>query len=379
MNRGLLLLQRVLAFREAGLVAVIVVLALVISLLGGTNSARVRAGIDATGQPVFVDRTQNKFLNADTLLTLMKESSFIAIMAIGATMAIILAGIDLSVGSTYALSAVAGALVFHHLGTYEVFSGTAHAGLPFWQVATLGVGACLGTGFLCGFLNGGMVTLLRMHPFIITLGTMAIFRGIAFVVTKGQAVTPYPPELQGIVRWDIGPPLNMGTGLFPVPLGILAVVAIAAEIFLRKTVAGRHIYATGGSAEAARCSGIRTGRVTVAVFTVAGGLAGLSALILLGYYGSASSDTGMGYELDVIAAAVVGGASLSGGRGSALGAVLGAVLIKMIDMGIVILGIDQNYSRIIIGAVIILAVGLDQVNQWLMKSRAIPAVQQGGA
>jgi len=214
-----------------------------------------------------------------------------------------------------------------------------------------------------------MITLLRIHPFVITLGTMAIYRGVAFVITKGQAVTPFPPELQGIIRWDIGPALRLGHGLFPVPLLIMAATAVVATVWLHHTVLGREVYATGDNPVAARWTGIRVNRITIIVFTLAGGLAGLAAMILLGYYGAASSDTGAGYELDVIAAAVVGGASLSGGRGTALGTVLGAILIKMIDQGIVILRIDQNYSRIIIGVVIISAVALDQLNQWYARKR----------
>jgi ribose transport system permease protein len=241
--------------------------------------------------------------------------------------------------------------------------------MPFWEVALAGGAACLGTGLLCGFLNGAMVTALRIHPFIITLGTMAIYRGVAFVITHGQAITPFPPQLQGIVRWDIGPALHLGSGLFPIPLGIMVLVAVAGTILLNHTVMGREIYAVGDNRVAAICTGLRVSRITIVVFTLAGGLAALSSLIFLGYYGSASSDAGLGYELDVIAAAVVGGASLTGGRGTALGTVFGAILIKMIDQGIVILKIDQNYSRIIIGAVIILAVALDQLNQWYSQKR----------
>jgi len=360
------LFQQTLAIREFGLAAVLVVLGLAIAWFGGDVTVK-RPAINDAGERIFVEHEQNAFLNADTLLTLMKEASFIAIMAIGATMVIVMAGIDLSVGAVYALSAVAGALVVNRLGIYEVVGGRMHEGWPFWAVGPLAVAACIGTGMICGFLNGSMVTLLGIHPFIITLGTMAVFRGVAFVITGGQAVTPYPPEMQAIVRWDIG------GGLFPVPLGLLIVVTAAAAVFLGRSVTGRRIYAAGGNYEAARLSGLPVRKLTILVFTLAGALAGLAALLLLGYYGSASSDTGMGYELDVIAAAVVGGASLQGGRGTALGTALGAILIKMIDQGIVILQIDQNYSRIIIGAVIIAAVALDQLNQWYTRRRAARA------
>src|SRR6202040_1833960 len=133
----------------------------------------------------------------------------------------------------------------------------------------------------------------------------------------------------------------------------------------------RKIYAIGGNETASRYSGIRVGAVKILVYTISGLAAGIAAVLSLGYYGSASSGDGQGYELNVIAAAVVGGASLSGGKGSALGALLGALIIQMISSGIVILGIDQNYSQIIIGSVVILAVVLDQFNNWLARRRLV--------
>src|SRR4029434_7011940 len=133
--------------------------------------------------------------------------------------------------------------------------------------------------------------------------------------------------------------------------------------------AGRRVYAVGGNELASRFSGIGVRRGQLSVFVFSGLTAGIAALLALGYYGSASSGDGSGYELDLVAAAVVGGASLSGGKGTALGALLGALIIKMIDNGIVILGIDQNYTRIIIGAAVIIAVLLDQFNHWLSKRR----------
>jgi ribose transport system permease protein len=149
----------------------------------------------------------------------------------------------------------------------------------------------------------------------------------------------------------------------------MVLVAVIGGIYLSRLAAGRRIYAVGGNELASRFSGIRVDRVKLSVFVIAGLTAGIAALLALGYYGSASSGDGQGYELNVIAAAVVGGASLSGGKGSAFGALLGALIIQMISTGIVILNIDQNYSQIIIGAVVILAVLFDQLNNWLAKRR----------
>jgi ribose/xylose/arabinose/galactoside ABC-type transport system permease subunit len=149
----------------------------------------------------------------------------------------------------------------------------------------------------------------------------------------------------------------------------MILIAILGGIFLRRLAAGRRVYAVGGNELASRYSGIRVERVKFGVFLIAGLCAGISALLAIGYYGAATSGDGRGYELNVIAAAVVGGASLSGGKGSALGALLGALIIQMITTGIIILGIDQNYSDIIIGSVVIVAVVLDQLNNWIAKRR----------
>ena len=194
---------------------------------------------------------------------------------------------------------------------------------------------------------------------------MTIFRGIAFVITNGQSVGGFPQAFRNLVRWEVG------DGLSLVPLVVMVLVAVAGGIYLKRLAAGRRIYAIGGNELASIYSGINVQRVKLSVFVFSGLTAGVAALLSLGYYGGASSGDGMGYELNVIAAAVVGGASLSGGKGSALGALLGALVIQLISTGIVILGINQNYSQIIIGAVVIVAVLLDQINNWLAKRRLL--------
>jgi ribose transport system permease protein len=354
--------------QEGGLLVVIFLLGLLLTFFGGSverptfqiDSAgqRERAfakGPDGELQPVL--ERKNKFLNAENLTQLAKDTSFIAIMAVGATFVIIAGQIDLSVGAIYALASVLGALVFHAFGPNGALAGSPALG------AVLGMLTCVGAATLCGLLNGSMVVALRVHPFIITLGTMAILRGVAFVITKGQSKGDFPAAFRKLVQWETS------GGLSLVPLGVMLLVAVGGGIYLSRLAAGRHIYAVGGNELASRYSGIRVERVKMSVFLYSGLTAGIAALLAIGYYGSASSGDGAGYELDVIAAAVVGGASLTGGKGTALGALLGALVIKMIDNGIVILGIDQNYSRIIIGVAVILAVVLDQFNAWLAKRR----------
>jgi ribose/xylose/arabinose/galactoside ABC-type transport system permease subunit len=314
--------------------------------------------VNAAGEREAVIVEKNKFFNAQNLAQLAKDTSFIAIMAVGATFVIISGGIDLSVGAIYALASVLAAMVFHQYGPSGPHSATSS-----WMSVPLGILTCLGVASVCGLLNGSMIVSLKVHPFIITLGTMAIFRGIAFVITKGQSIGEFPEAFRTLVRWEVG------EGLSLVPLGIMVLVALIGGIYLSRQSAGRRVYAIGGNELASRFSGIRIERVKLSVYFFAGLTAGIAAVLSLGYYGGATSGDGQGYELNVIAASVVGGASLSGGKGSALGALLGALIIQMISSGIVILGIDQNYSQIIIGSVVIIAVLLDQFNNWLARRR----------
>jgi ribose/xylose/arabinose/galactoside ABC-type transport system permease subunit len=362
--------------QEGGLLLIVFLLGMFLTFFGGAvKLPKFETGVQGQRQRVFTTTAdgervpafeeKNKFLNAQNLIQLAKDTSFVAIMAVGATFVIISGGIDLSVGSIYAFASVLGALVFHACGPVG-----SHANVSPGLSVPLGILTCVGAATLCGLLNGGMIVALRVHPFIITLGTMAIFRGIAFVITKGQSVGDFPPEFRSLVRWETT------NGLSLVPLGVMLLVTLVGGVYLSRLAAGRRIYAVGGNELASRFSGIRVQRVRLSVFVFSGLTAGIAALLAIGYYGSASSGDGSGYELDVIAAAVVGGASLSGGKGTALGALLGALIIKMIDNGIVILGIDQNYSKIIIGSAVILAVLLDQLNNWLAKRRL--AARVGG-
>ncbi len=352
-------------FPEGGLILVILVLGLLLTIFGG-EVERPKIVTGADGQPTRVMQTDangqevpvlvklNKFFNAETLTQIAKDTSFFAIMAVGMTVVIITAGIDLSVGSVYALAAVAGAIYMNQFGS---------DGSP-WA-AWVGVLVTIGVGVLCGFLNGMMTVGFNVHPFIITLGTMAIYRGIAFVSTNGQSIGDFPQSFRDFVRQGVIGDLSL------VPLIVMILVCVVGGIFLARMTIGRRIYAIGGNETASRYSGIRVGRVKLLAYTLSGLTAGIGAVLALGYYGAGSSGDGQGYELTVIAAAVVGGASLVGGKGSALGAVLGAVILQMISTGMIILGIPQNYSQIVTGAVVITAVLLDQLNRWISDRRLL--------
>jgi ribose transport system permease protein len=328
------MIRRILASQQAGLVLVIVLLGIVLSTFAGTHLDR------TTGQPV------NDFLNSYTLIQTATDASFFAVMAVGATMVIISGGIDLSVGSIYALSGVAMALVLRGAATQ---SGAA--------TVLLGLAVSLGVGLACGAINGLMVVGLRVHPFIITLGTMWVLRGVAFVVSGAESIL-LPPALTRVAKASLG----LAQSLYPVPMLVMVAVTVCGAIYLTQTVMGRHIFAFGGNPEASRFSGLRLPRIQASVFVISGLTAGIAAFMGASFYGSASCVDATGYELYVIASAVVGGASLSGGKGSAVSAMLGALLIVLIRQSIRTLHFDQNYEWIIIGCAIIVAVVLDQAS-----------------
>jgi len=359
-------MRRLLQFQEIGLLLVILLLGAGLTAFGGKTTVRA-----PDGQRLEV----NKFLRADNLVQLAKNTSFFAIMAVGAALVILSGGIDLSVGSIYALSAVAGAMVLHRYGEMGPQSNAPPA-----VAITAGIATCILVGAVCGLINGSLIVLLKVHPFIITLGTMAAFRGIAFVfpswfaeegdVSIGQSIGDFPAAFTDkFIRMDLNQLIDRPgeSGLFPVPMLIMLAVAILGAFILRDTVFGRRLFAIGSNEQAARYCGVRVAPVKILVYTLSGATCGIAATIMLGYYGAASSDAGTGYELGVIAAAVVGGASLSGGRGSAFGALLGALILQMIYNAIIILKVDQNYSQIIIGIVIVIAVVLDRVNTVLLQ------------
>lgn len=381
--------KRLVSAQESGLVLVIALLMASLTLFGGTKQAPVAISIPAGAQVEELDdgvlvvrengrehrhvsesgwrireaedgsrtafgrRTTSKFFDKENLLVQTTTASFIAVIAVGMTAIIVLAGIDISVGSIYALAAMVAAMAVAKLGA----DASAWAAVPVVVVVACAVGGA------CGMANGALSVGLRVHPFVITLGTMAIFRGIVFVAGQGQTVSGVPESIQkGFFKLE-------SAGVYPVPTLIMLLVAIAGAFILSRTVFGRQVYAIGGNETAARYAGVPVGRVKILVYTLAGALAGLSAAMYVGYFGAAASDAGKGYELKVIAAAVIGGASLSGGRGSALGAVLGAILVQLIDNGMIILGIDQAYNEIVMGSAIIIAVVVDQAKARLSARR----------
>jgi ribose transport system permease protein len=326
---------------QLGLLGVLVLLGLVLTL---TSSSHV--------DPLS-GKTINNFFNQYTFLQMATDASGFAIMGVGATIVIIAGGIDLSVGAVYALSGVTMAMVLRAAGPMGPASTVA-----------LGLATCMAVSLICGLANGIMVIGLGVHSFIITLGTMWILRGLAFVASQAESIL-VPSALTHVAKAQLG----MGEGLYPVPMLAMFVVTAIGAVYLSRTVMGRHVFAVGGNPEAARYAGLNVKRVTLGVFVLSGLTAGIAAFLSAGFYGSATSSDGTGYELYVIASAVVGGASLIGGKGSAVSAMLGAMLIVLIRQAIRTLHLDQNYEWIIIGTAMILAVVVDQSGSRLLARR----------
>ncbi len=329
--------------QELGLVLVILVMGITLTIFGHLRAP--------AGQ-------RNTFLNTDNLVdNVATPMSYFAVMAVGATFVIISGGIDISVGSTMAMSALGTAWVLQYIK--EDASGL-------W-VIPLGIAVALAVGLLCGLLNGILVVALRMHPFIVTLGTMSIFRGIA-IVSPSESTLPTSDRYLPTSFSDHFIRLTIW-GQRPMSLVIMLIVVGAGWFYLSQTVGGREIYAVGGNEEAARFSGLRVGRIKLRVYLISGLTAGIGGLLLLGQVGVASTNLGSGYELTVIAAAVVGGASLLGGRGTALGALLGTLIIAMIQDGIDTLNLRSEYQLIIVGSAIIVAVAIDNLSQSFRQRR----------
>lgn len=327
------LVSRLGGFQESGLLGVVLLLGLLLSLYGYYDAL--------PGRP-------NTFLNRDNLIDgIATPMSYYAIMAIGLTIVIVSGGIDISVGSAMALSGMVSAWVLQRW----LPDGGGAAVLPVAIVLSLGV------GLLCGLVNGLLVAGLRMHPFIVTLGTLSIYRCLATAPFSIKTLKA-PVSLQEWFQFEL-------MGMRVVPLVVMLIVVAVGWVYLRLMVWGRETYAVGGNEEAARFSGINVGATKLRVYAIAGTLAGLAGLVSLGRFGTMSASSGTGYELTVVAAAVVGGASLSGGRGSAIGALLGTLILAMIENGISIVHLDQEWRLGIVGLSIIVAVALDRIGgQW---------------
>ena len=278
------------------------------------------------------------FFTVGNLSNLLKQVAIIAILAGGQTVVILSGGIDLSIGSILALSAVVVGFLIEH-GYSPV-------------VATL---AGVATGTLCGYINGLVITKGRIAPFIATLGMMGVARGLSLVITKGVSYMVLVPFFDFI---------GNGTVLgLPVPIVIVLVVFAALYVLLRRTVFGRHVYAIGGYEQVSRLEGIRVDRQKVLIYTLSGFLAAIAALIMIGRLASTPPHVAKGAELEAIAAVIIGGTSFTGGVGGVELTLVGALIMAMITNALNILGISSFWQQVFIGVVIIAAVWLDNLKR----------------
>lgn len=296
--------------REAGTVAVFLVLCAVLSVL------------------------TPHFLTASNLLNVAQQTVINAVIAVGLTYVILSAGIDLSVGSVLALAGV-------------VLGLALAAGWPL----PLAIGACLLAGAACGTVNGLLVAFGRLPPFIATLGMMSVARGAALLATDGRPVSGFDASFRWLATGEV-----LGV---PVPVWIMLGVYAAAHFVLQRTRFGRYVYAIGGNEEAALLSGVPVARCKVGIYALGGGLAATAAVLLTARLNSAQPIAGLSYELDAIAATVIGGTSLMGGQGSVAGTLVGALIMGVLRNGLNLLGVSSFVQQVVIGAVIIAAVLLD--------------------
>ena len=276
------------------------------------------------------------FLTISNLLNVAQQTSINAIVAVGMTFVIISGGIDLSVGSIVALSGVAlGAL------------------LQGGQPLAVALAAALAVGLACGLLNGALVSVGGLPPFIATLGMMSVARGAALVFTEGRPVSGFDEGFRSIATGSVG--------FVPAPVVVMIAVYVAAHIVLTRTTFGRYVYAIGGNEEATRLSGVAVRFHKTAIYGVSGVMSAIAAIVLTARLNSAQPIAGTMYELDAIAATVIGGTSLMGGEGTLAGTLVGALIMGVLRNGLNLLGVSSFLQQIVIGGVIVGAVLVDTV------------------
>jgi len=276
------------------------------------------------------------FLTLSNLLNVAAQTSINATVAVGMTFVILSAGIDLSVGSIVALSGV-------------VLGMALQAGYPLG----LALPASLAAGFACGVTNGALISWGRLPPFIVTLGTMSIARGAALLATEGRPISGFDPSFRSLATGRIG--------FIPAPVIVMAVVYVMAHVLLTRTTFGRYVYAIGGNEEATRLSGVPVRFHKTMIYGVSGLTSAVAAVVLTARLNSAQPIAGIMYELDAIAATVIGGTSLMGGEGTLGGTLVGALIMGVLRNGLNLLGVSSFLQQIVIGGVIVVAVLLDTI------------------
>lgn len=283
---------------------------------------------------IFLSFTSEVFFTPGNLLSILNQASVKGTIAVGMTFVIIMGGIDLSVGSILSLSAMFTADILMKNGIHA---------LP------LALLASLGTGLACGFVNGFLIAQFDLQPFLVTMGTMNIFRGLDYLYSGAVSIRGLPKEW--ISYWNSAVPWA----------AIIFGAVVAIMIFIiKKTKYSRYVYAIGGNEDATRLSGVHTRKIKILTYMLSGLLCAIAGLLYVGRMASAEANAGMGYELDAIAAAAIGGASLAGGRGSLVGTLLGAIILTVLANGLTLLNVQSFYQVIMTGAIIIIAILVDK-------------------
>lgn len=311
------------------------------------------------------------YLSKNNLIIMTKHVSINALLAIGMTFVILSAGIDLSVGSIVGLSAmIVGGLIVEGL-KLPIFDVIVY--FRAWVVILIG----LLVGAAVGLFNGIMITRFNITPFIATLGTLYMARGLALLRSGGNTF----PNLKGNPELGNTGFETLGSGRFldiPMPIWIMILFTLAALYLLNRTPFGRHVYAVGGNERAAELTGIPVDRVKLWVYTISGFCSAMAGLIIAAELQSGHPASGTSFELNAIAAVVLGGTSLMGGRGTIMGSIMGAFVIGFLSDGLVIQGVSSFWQTVIKGAVIVIAVGIDEAQQRLQQRRALQVVEKKG-
>ncbi|MDU8923612.1 ABC transporter permease [Pasteurellaceae bacterium LIM206] len=301
--------------------------------------------------------TSDVFLSTNNILNILLQVSVICVISVGMTYVILTGGIDLSVGSIVALSAVCLGL-FTHWGIDLL--GESPSRTAVLAVGLLSVIGAIIVGALCGYINGFVIVYGKVTPFITTLGMMGIARGLALTLSNGKTIYNFPEPLRFFGNGQLAVTENFG---IPIPVIIALLVVLISFYVLTQTVFGRQIYALGGNREAVRLSGINVNKLEIKTYVINGALSAIGAVILVGRLNAAQPIAGTGYELDAIAATVIGGTSLMGGIGSVISTSIGALIMGVLQNGLTLLNVTSYLQRLIIGLVIILAVFLDQLRR----------------
>ncbi|WP_443090761.1 ABC transporter permease [Basfia succiniciproducens] len=301
--------------------------------------------------------TSQAFLSTNNIFNILLQVSVICVISVGMTYVILTGGIDLSVGSIVALSAVCLGL-FTHWGVAWLGENPSQGALLAVVLLSI-VGAVL-VGALCGYVNGVVIVYGKVTSFITTLGMMGIARGLALTLSNGKTIYNFPEQLRFFGNGRLAVTENFS---IPIPVIIALIVVLISFYVLTQTVFGRQIYALGGNREAVRLSGINVNKLEIKTYVINGALAAVGAVILVGRLNAAQPIAGTGYELDAIAATVIGGTSLMGGVGSVVSTSIGALIMGVLQNGLTLLNVTSYLQRLIIGMVIILAVFLDQLRR----------------